>query len=146
MCPGATSFAEALDWTAEVYRAAGLRMKKAGKLQGVADEGGFWPAFNSNEEALDELVGAIADAGFKSILCARPDQEEPGQPSFSAIADAAERAGLAAVHIPVSGGLTEGALIRAEQAFKDLPKPIFGYCRSGARAGSLYSAIKSAVR
>lgn len=93
-----------------------------------------------------EQVQAIADAGFKSILCARPDQEEPGQPSFSAIADAAERAGLAAVHIPVSGGLTEGALIRAEQAFKDLPKPIFGYCRSGARAGSLYSAIKSAVR
>lgn len=64
ICPGAGSFAEALDWTAEVYRAAGLRMKKAGKLQGVADEGGFWPAFNSNEEALDELVGAITDAGF----------------------------------------------------------------------------------
>jgi enolase len=64
MCPGASSFAEALDWTAEVYRAAGMRMKKAGKLQGVADEGGFWPAFNSNEEALDELVGAIRDAGF----------------------------------------------------------------------------------
>ncbi|MET4634763.1 phosphopyruvate hydratase [Kaistia defluvii] len=64
ICPGAGSFAEALDWTAEVYRAAGLRMKKAGKLQGVADEGGFWPAFHSNEEALDELVGAITDAGF----------------------------------------------------------------------------------
>ncbi|BCP51595.1 enolase [Kaistia sp. 32K] len=64
ICPGASSFAQALDWTAEVYRAAGLRMKKAGKLQGVADEGGFWPAFNSNEEALDALVGAITDAGF----------------------------------------------------------------------------------
>ncbi|MCX5513527.1 phosphopyruvate hydratase [Kaistia algarum] len=64
MAPGASSFAQALDWTAEVYRAAGLRMKKAGKLQGVADEGGYWPAFGSNEEALDELVAAIADAGF----------------------------------------------------------------------------------
>ncbi|MBN8998437.1 MAG: phosphopyruvate hydratase [Rhizobiales bacterium] len=64
MAPGAASFAEALDWTAEVYRAAGLAMKKAGKLQGVADEGGFWPAFESNEAALDALVGAIADAGF----------------------------------------------------------------------------------
>lgn len=93
-----------------------------------------------------EQVQAIADAGFKSILCARPDQEEPGQPSFASIAGAAERAGLAAVYIPVSGRLTEGALIRAEQAFKDLPKPMFGYCRSGARAGSLYSAIKSTVR
>ena len=38
--------------TAEVYRAAGELMKEAGKLQGVADEGGFFPAFDSNEEAL----------------------------------------------------------------------------------------------
>lgn len=65
MCPAATSFVQALDWTAEVYRAAGLLMKQAGKLQGVADEGGFWPAFGSNEEALDTLVRAIENAGFK---------------------------------------------------------------------------------
>src|SRR5690606_21692650 len=39
---GARDFAQALDWTAEVYRAAGLMMQEAGRLQGVADEGGFW--------------------------------------------------------------------------------------------------------
>ncbi|GJE12095.1 phosphopyruvate hydratase [Methylobacterium longum] len=65
MCPGAASFAEALDWTAEIYRAAGGLMRKAGKLQGVADEGGYWPVFASNEEALDTLVLAIEAAGFK---------------------------------------------------------------------------------
>ena len=65
MCPAAASFAEALDWTAEVYRAAGALMRKAGKLQGVADEGGFWPAFASNEEALDTLVRAIEAAGLR---------------------------------------------------------------------------------
>ena len=65
MCPAAGSFAEALDWTAEVYRAAGALMKSAGKLQGVADEGGFWPAFRSNEEALDTLVRAIEAAGLR---------------------------------------------------------------------------------
>lgn len=65
MCPSAGSFREALDWTAEVYRAAGALMKKAGKLQGVADEGGYWPAFGSNEEALDTLVQAIADTGLR---------------------------------------------------------------------------------
>ena len=64
MCPAATSFAEALEWTAEVYHAAGQLMKKAGKLQGVADEGGYWPAFDSNEEALDTLVRAIELAGL----------------------------------------------------------------------------------
>jgi enolase len=64
VCPAATSFAQALDWTAEVYRAAGELMKEAGTLQGVADEGGWWPAFSTNEEALEMLVSAIERAGF----------------------------------------------------------------------------------
>ena len=62
VCIGAGSFAEALDWTAAIYAAAGARLAKRGLLAGVADEGGYWPAFKSNEEALAELVGAIADA------------------------------------------------------------------------------------
>ena len=65
MCPAAANFAEALDWTAEVYRHAGLLMKEAGTLQGVADEGGWWPAFSTNEQALDTLVRAIERAGFR---------------------------------------------------------------------------------
>jgi enolase len=39
-------------------------MAQAGKLQGVADEGGYWPAFDANEEALEMLVRAIERAGF----------------------------------------------------------------------------------
>jgi len=65
VCPGAGSFSEALEWTAEVYRAAGARLAKRNQLGGVADEGGWWPAFKSNEEGLSELVGAISDAGFE---------------------------------------------------------------------------------
>lgn len=64
ICPAAKSFAQALDWTAEVYRHAGLLMKEAGLLQGVADEGGWWPAFTNNEQALEMLVRAIERAGF----------------------------------------------------------------------------------
>ena len=64
VCPAAQSFAQALDWTAEVYRHAGLLMKEAGLLQGVADEGGWWPAFTNNEQALEMLVRAIERAGF----------------------------------------------------------------------------------
>ena len=65
VCPAANSFAQALDWTAEVYRHAGILMKEAGSLQGVADEGGWWPAFTTNEQALEMLVRAIERAGFK---------------------------------------------------------------------------------
>jgi enolase len=65
ICTGAGSFSEGLEWTAEVYRAAGARLAKRNALYGVADEGGYWPAFKSNEEALAELTGAISDAGFE---------------------------------------------------------------------------------
>ena len=62
VCIGAGSFSEALEWTAQIYAAAGARLAKRGLLAGVADEGGYWPAFKTNEEGLAELVGAIADA------------------------------------------------------------------------------------
>lgn len=65
MCPAASSFAQALDWTAEVYRAAGELMAEAGSLQGVADEGGWWPAFSTNEQALGTLTRAIERAGLR---------------------------------------------------------------------------------
>ncbi|HXP31546.1 MAG TPA: phosphopyruvate hydratase [Stellaceae bacterium] len=63
---GAADYAQALDWSAEIYRAAGALMAEAGLLQGVADEGGFWPAFATNEAALDMLVRAIERAGFRA--------------------------------------------------------------------------------
>jgi enolase len=65
ICVGAGSFTESLRWTAEVYRTAGERLARRNALQGVADEGGHWPAFKSNEEGLEELTGAISDAGFE---------------------------------------------------------------------------------
>ncbi|HEV2301877.1 MAG TPA: phosphopyruvate hydratase [Stellaceae bacterium] len=64
VAPAAASFAEALEWTAEIYRAAGTMMAEQGLLQGVADEGGLWPAFATNEAALDALMRAIERAGF----------------------------------------------------------------------------------
>ena len=64
VCPAASSFAQALEWTAEVYRHAGLLMAQRGSLFGVADEGGWWPDFSSNEQALEMLVLSIERAGF----------------------------------------------------------------------------------
>lgn len=65
LCLGAGSFAQAAEWTAEVYMAAAAAMKKAGKLNGVADEGGVWPDFLANEDGLEQLTRAIETAGFR---------------------------------------------------------------------------------
>jgi len=64
VCPGATQFAQALEWTAEVYRSAGELMRARGSVYGVADEGGWWPDFATNEQAIETLVHAIERAGF----------------------------------------------------------------------------------
>ena len=63
MVPGASSFGEVMDITREVYFAAGDIMARRGKVAGIADEGGWWPLFDSNEEALETLVEAIHLAG-----------------------------------------------------------------------------------
>lgn len=86
-------------------------------------------------------LAAIAAQGFKSVLCARPDDEDPGQPSFATISKAAEAAGLKAVQVPISGMLTEQIVAKGKAALADLPRPIFGYCRSGTRAGNLIMAV-----
>ena len=65
MVPGAQSFDEVMEITSEVYFAAGAIMAEKGRLAGIADEGGWWPIFNSNEEALETLVAAIEKAGEK---------------------------------------------------------------------------------
>ena len=120
-------------WPFSSNAEAGLRFRKID------------PDFAVSGPISPEEVQKVAEAGFKTIVCARPDNEEPGQPRFAVIAAAAKKAGLEAVHIPVAGGIGEGQLIRMEEALKTLPAPMFGYCRSGARAGSLFSAAKSAI-
>ena len=62
---GAHSIDEALAMVADVYRAAGDVMSDAGRRAGVADEGGWWPNFSSNEEALQMLTKSIEKAGYK---------------------------------------------------------------------------------
>jgi enolase 1/2/3 len=62
--PNAPSFGEALGRAMDVYRQAGLLMQSKGRLRGTADEGGWWPEFASNTEALELLTRAIELAGF----------------------------------------------------------------------------------
>jgi uncharacterized protein (TIGR01244 family) len=93
-------------------------------------------------QVLPGQLEAVAAAGFKTVVCARPDNEEPGQPSFRQISAEAGRLGLEAVYIPISGGISDSSVRAMKTALKDLPTPMYGYCRSGARAGALYGAAR----
>jgi enolase len=60
----ANSFAEAMEMTFNVYFATKKIFQQRGMSVAVSDEGGFWPAFPSNETAMGVLTDAIAAAGY----------------------------------------------------------------------------------
>ena len=62
---GAVSFAEALRWGADTYRALRGLLHERGLGTGLGDEGGFAPNLPSNEEALTLLLAAIERAGYE---------------------------------------------------------------------------------
>jgi len=88
-------------------------------------------------------IAAIKEAGFKSVICNRPDNEQPGQPSAESVQTAAEAAGLAFRFIPViSGQITFENVQDQAAALDELEGPVFAYCRSGARCTNLYGLIR----
>ena len=83
---------------------------------------------------------AIKAAGFRSVICHRPDGEAPDQPLFAEIRDAAAKAGMEIRYQPIVPGMLSdldakefGALVA------ELPKPVFAYCRTGTRSASLWA-------
>lgn len=85
-------------------------------------------------------IAALAAAGFKSLICNRPDGEAPDEPQFGEIDIAAREAGLEVRYIPVSNqvGLTADNVEETRVALAEMPGPILAYCRSGARSARLY--------
>ncbi len=89
-------------------------------------------------------VAEIARAGFRTIICNRPDGEAPDQPEWSEIAAAARAAGVEFRYIPVThAGMTQENVDATREALASAPKPLFAYCRSGARSANLYSFASS---
>lgn len=63
-CTSATSFDQCLEMAFDVYHTCGQLLQERGKLYGLADEGGYWPAFDTNEEVFDVMIEAIEKAGY----------------------------------------------------------------------------------
>ncbi|MCY4315435.1 MAG: TIGR01244 family sulfur transferase [Roseovarius sp.] len=89
-------------------------------------------------------VSEIAKAGYRSILCNRPDGEQYGQCEYRNIAEAAAAQGLESRSVPLASGIiTEEVLSDFATAMDELPKPILAYCRSGTRCAMLWSVNQS---
>ena len=91
-------------------------------------------------------VTAIADAGYRSIICNRPDGEAGDQPGHREIELAAHALGLQSVYLPVeSGKVTDDQAQAFGRLMTELPGPVFAYCRTGTRSATLW-ALSQAQR
>ena len=88
-------------------------------------------------------VRDIAAAGYRTIICNRPDGEAPDQPAFAEIERAAVAAGLSVYYVPVvSGQLTKDDVDAMAEALGETQGPVLAYCRSGARSTNIYGIVQ----
>lgn len=83
-------------------------------------------------------LAALAEQGFVAVICNRPDGEEQDQPMLDDMRCAAQDAGLAFHHLPVSGGIFPPAAVAAFGAIRrGTQGKVLAYCRTGTRAATL---------
>jgi sulfide:quinone oxidoreductase len=93
-----------------------------------------------SDQILASDIPEIAQQGFKTIFCHRPDGEGPDQPNFKEIDKAAQALGLKVKYLPVTmGKISEGDIEQFSSSYDQADKPLFSYCRSGMRAITLWS-------
>jgi sulfide:quinone oxidoreductase len=91
-----------------------------------------------------EDIAALAQQGFRSIICNRPDGEGPDQPAFSQIEQEAARYGMEARYLPAApDNVADTHATAFEQLMVELPKPVLGYCRTGRRSTSMWALARA---
>lgn len=85
-------------------------------------------------------VAELAAAGYGVIICNRPDDEEPQQPSMDNIEAACDEAGVAFIRYPVNAMTFPGKDLAAMDDAMNSDVKTLAYCRSGARSTNLWVA------
>lgn len=89
-----------------------------------------------------EEVAGLAAEGVRVLINNRPDGEAPDQPTSAEMAAAAERAGIAYRHIPISSGALTSQAVRAMAAALDEGEAV-AFCRSGTRSTMLWALAQA---
>ncbi|MBV8118708.1 MAG: TIGR01244 family phosphatase [Alphaproteobacteria bacterium] len=88
-------------------------------------------------------IDALAQAGIRTIINNRPDDEDPGQLPAAEARRLAEAHGIAYHHIPVTGAsLTKDDVEAFAATLRTAPQPIVAHCRSGTRSTLLWALTR----
>ena len=88
---------------------------------------------------------AVAQAGFRSVICNRPDGESSDQPNYSELEREAQVLGLQIRYLPAeSGKVTDEQGAAFGRLMTQLPKPVLAFCRTGMRSTTMWALSQSA--
>jgi sulfide:quinone oxidoreductase len=96
------------------------------------------PNFAVASQLEPEDFSRAKGAGYRSVICNRPDGETLGQLQASEAETACRALGLQFAFIPVAGGFALSDVEATAQALASLEAPILAYCRSGTRSITLW--------
>jgi len=104
------------------------------------------PNLSISPQILASDLPAIAAAGFKAIICNRPDGESSDQPGFKELEKAAIELGLKAQYLPAETGKVSDADGKEfGMLLSTLPGPILAFCRSGMRSTTMWALSQAGV-
>jgi uncharacterized protein (TIGR01244 family) len=92
--------------------------------------------------SLEDIARAAAE-GFKTIIKNRPDNEEPGQPSETAIIAATKSAGMNYRALPFTGPPPPAVVAETVLAMEQSGGPILAFCRSGTRSAAAWAMAQA---
>lgn len=102
------------------------------------------PGLSVSEQILPEQLSELKAAGFRAIICNRPDGEGNDQPLFGEIERAAQAAGIDAHYLPAEPGkVTDEQGVAFGQLLAALPQPVLAYCRTGMRSTTMWALSQS---
>ena len=98
------------------------------------------PDYSVAPQIVIEDVATIVNAGFKSVICNRPDQENPVPCQIDAIKAVALAAGLEfAENVFDSDSFGSDKVERQTELLKQMPGPVLAYCASGNRCSVIWA-------
>lgn len=105
------------------------------------------PDFAAGPQPEVDDMAALAAAGFRSVICNRPDDEVPPGARAADMEAAARAAGLAFAAVEVTHAGIDLDLVEAQRrALASLPGPHFGYCAGGFRSSLIWALAQAGDR
>jgi len=104
-------------------------------------------AFSAAPQPPAEAMAALAAAGYRTVICNRPDSEVPPGERAADMEAAARAAGLEFAVVEVThDGITPDTIEAQRRALATLPGPHFGYCRAGFRSSVIWALAQAGDR